>query len=170
MAKCIKIFFVSSALIFSMCAARRNNLSHLNTNVESEAEKVLEQVRKITDGLSVKQNNLETAVQALTSTILQLQNKLETESQAIKHTLFEIQHDNKDMKTELTQLQAKSSSTITPATTAITTTTATTTTTKATTSPLFLHSCDEGWINFNGHCYLLVEEAKQVAQRATMLT
>ena len=52
-------------------------------------------------------------------------------------------------------MKAKLSSTLIPRPTTIPPTTIP----PPTTTP-FLHSCDEGWRNFNGHCYLLVKELK----------
>ena len=74
-----------------------------STKLQSEAEKVIEQMRKIINDFSVKQNILE------------------TENRALKNTILELQKDNDDMKTELTELQTTRttmSSTVIPTLTA----------------------------------------------------
>ena len=64
------------------------------------------------------------------------QDTIVSENDALRQTII-------DMQSELTKLQE----TLTPPPTTATMTTTTT---------AFLHSCDDGWKNFQGHCYLLV--------------
>ena len=64
------------------------------------------------------------------------QDTIVSENDALRQTII-------DMQSELTKLQE----TLTPPST---------TATMTTTATAFLHSCDEGWKNFQGHCYLFV--------------
>lgn len=168
------------AIIFCTCETRRTDLGPFNTKVQSEADKSLEQLTKVFDGLSVKQNKLETEIYDLGNTILKLQNEFETENQALKRSLLGIQNENGNMKTILTKLKTKLSSKTrkptettqpsdattpieptTPKEPAPPTTEPPTTTTESTpTTSSFLHSCDEGWKKFNYHCNLVVDEGK----------
>ena len=121
-------------------------------------------MQALTSILLELQHGLNTEIQTLTSTILELKNKLETEN--LKHALFEIQNDNENIKTELKKLQATCACTSAttapqPTTTTLPSTRTITTTTKPATTTPFLHSCDEGWRNFNGHCFLFVKENKK---------
>ena len=137
-------------------------LETINTELKErkhEAVKEREHMRTVLDDLRTNQNKLDD--------LRTNQNRLESENQALSQTILEIQNDYENMKTEnqdlsqnilemqtkLTKLQAIC--TTTPSSTPTTITTPTTTT-----STPFLHSCDEGWRSFNGHCYLFVEEEK----------
>ena len=114
-------------------------------NRELEAKIVInEQIRKELNKQMRKELNIMRANQ----------DTLESENEVLRQTII-------GMKSELTKLQE----TLTPppttaSTTRTTTQPSTTTTMTTTTKTAFLHSCDEGWENFQGHCYLYVKGGK----------
>ena len=111
-----------------------------------EGEKGLEQMNSVLDELKLGYHKLETENRDTKKTVVELEN----DKKDLLETVAELQNNKKDLwktvvelKTDLTKLQAASLSAIVTAP-----------------STLQLHSCDEGWGLFNGHCYDVIEMGK----------
>ena len=133
--------------------------TYLNERL-GEGEKGLEQMNSVLDELKLSYHKLETENRDLKETVVEQENdnkdlrelvaELQNNSKDLYKTFGELQNDNKDLRdtvaelqTELTKFQAASLSTI-----------------ATIPSVPQLHSCDEGWRRFNGHCYNVIEIGK----------
>ena len=134
------ILCVTFTIFNSMCDADLSRFNNIEQNV-GEKEK-----RRMTfNERSAKQNQLETQIKTLTTTVLELKSEIV------------------GLKSELTKLQDTCSSatvTSTDTTNSNDSNTKGTTTEPLTSPPTFLRSCDEGWSNFDDHCYLIVKKGK----------
>ena len=157
MARHILIWFVASVYVTCMCQAITNDIGRLNKKVKrcirktKDLRKEVNDLRTTVDYCFTDVQDMKTKMNKTITTLDNLsekQKEVEAENLALKFNITEIQNDYAQMKTELTKLQASCSTT--PPTQS-----PQQTTTPATTTP-FLHTCDEGWRNFNGHCYLFI--------------
>ena len=133
------ILCVAFTVFNSMCDAKKANLSRFDNVEQTVREKEIS--RMLLNERSANQNQIETVIKTLTTTVLELKSEIA------------------GMKSELTKLLATCSlATVTNSNDRNTKGT----TTEPLTSPptTFIQSCDEGWISFDDHCYLIVRKGK----------
>ena len=177
-----------------MCQAQKTDFERLIKNVEILASTTERCTNETTDimkelgTLSVINDKFSQVLETLSARL----NKLEAQNQALNQTMIKMQNDNE--KTEITKLQATCTCTLTTtsstpiqtttteqSTTEPTTTTASPTTEPITTEststepmpataegPLFPHQdlCDEGWSEYDGHCYIVPKDTLEIWEDA----
>ena len=150
--------------ITNMFKALQTNLTTENQDGKHHLEGLHDAVVRLDDSYNTKLQTIETdlnerlsetekGLEPMNSVLDELKlgyHKLKTENRDLKETVVELENDNKDLwkavvelKTDLTKLQAASLSAIV-----------------TTPSTSQLHSCDQGWNLFNGHCYSVIEMGK----------
>ena len=175
------ILFVVFAFITKLCQAQRTDFERLSKTVEilvSTTERCTNEtadIRKELGALRVINEDFGQILEKLSARL----NKLETENQALNQTMIKMQNDNE--KTEITKFQATCTCTLTTtsstpiqATTTEQSTTEPTTTASPTTEPTKTEPmtattekthqdlCDEGWSEYNGHCYIVPKDTLEI--------
>ena len=110
------------------------------TEMTKENDNLKQKIRDMQENNQQKLNNIDKENQ-------KMRGDFEAETETLKQTVHKMQNDYEQIRTELSKLQAT--------TTTLTTTPLPTITT--TTIPIL---CDGDWEHFNGHCYLVVLQHK----------
>ena len=174
------ILFVTFVFITNMCQAQKTDFEHLSKNVEilvSTTERCTNEtadIRKELGALRVINEDFDQILEKLSERL----NRLENENQALNQTVIKMQNE----KTEIPKLQATCTCTLTTtSSTPIQTTTTekstiepTTTAASPTTEPTKTEPmpataerphpdlCDEGWSEYDGHCYIVPKDTLEI--------
>ena len=135
-------------------------LSQTIQEMQNDDENIQTEIKALSQTIQDMQNddeNIQTEIKALSQTIQEMQNdneNIKIVNKTLSQTIREMENDDENKKTKN---KALSETTVEMQTT-LEDTLSSAITTKATLH--YVHSCDEGWKLFHGHCYLFVKDGK----------